>query len=486
MVAHLSRPLSFSHLTLLFIAYRIGALLLYRPGGLIGTTSASPYYFLLNFFPSAPPSLAPVLGTLFMLPFEVVTLYTIAELTRRAGQPKEATRRALWWAISPLSLWAFLTGNTPIFAAAGLGVLILLRQGRRTWLMAAIFLFFATYAQSGSVMYAALLLPLIILLVPEPAPVSALFAWGVLLAGPFADATKVTGIAKEAFELIFWIAATPAILELGYMIMPMLGWERWGGWIWRGAASATAMVSIVAIFVLMPPEVRAIRLEKEPLAVVLPEINAAPSGWFISDDIDRWEQLVGLGVGKLEPRLVSLRNVESLRATLREQSTPIWILDSTGPRAANVIEPLVAGFYIGEPRPLMNGTILRRYVSDAPMAEPPIPLNAAFEDGVTLIEAQLPATIQAGALLPVQLNWTENDNYEKIFLHLLDANGLLVTQRDAQPMPSPDRHAIPIPATLPPGTYTLIVGRYNPTTLERLALSQGGDTMRVTTIEIVN
>jgi hypothetical protein len=479
------RPLPLSHLTLLFIAYRIAALLLYRPGGLIATSSASPYYFLLNFFPGAPPFLAPVLGALFMLPFELVTLYAIAELTRKAGQPKEANRRALWWAISPLSLWVFLTGNTPVFTAAGLGLLLLLRQGRRTWLMAAIFLFLAAYAEQDGVRYAALLLPLIILLVPAPAPVSALFAWGVLLAGPFADATEVTGIAKQAFDLVFWLAVAPALLELGYMIMPMLGWERWSRWIWRGAATGTAIASIVAIFILLPPDIRAARLEKSPLAPALAEMSAAPSGWFLSDDADVWEQMVGLGIGDLETRLVTLRNVESLRATLREESTSVWVLDSTDPRAFLVIEPLVEGFYIGEPIGLRNGTILRRYVSDATSLAPTLSLNALFEDGVTLIEARVPTTIQAGTLLPVELMWSQNDNYEKVFLHLIDANGTLVAQRDTNPMPSPDRHAIPIPATLAPGTYTLIVGRYNPATLERLMLSQGGDTMTVTTIEIV-
>jgi len=314
---------------------------------------------------------------------------------------------------------------------------------------------------------------------------SALFAWGVLLAGPFADATGVTGVARQAFDFVFWLAVAPAMLELGYMVMPMLGWERWSRWIWRGAATATVIASIVAVFVLLPPEVRAARLEKSPLGDALSELNAAPSGWFISDDPDLWEQMVGLGVGTVETRLVTLRNVESLRATLREKPTSVWLLQSNREGATSLIDPLVAGFYQGEVTPLSGGRLLRRYVSDAPSSAPTLPLNALFEDGVTLIEARVPTTIHAGTLLPVELIWSENDNYEKVFLHLLDGNGTLVTQQDAQPMPSPDRHALPIPATLAPGRYTLIVGRYNPATLERLMLSQGGDTMTVATVEIV-
>ncbi len=481
----MSRPLPFSHLALLFIAYRLAALLLYRPGGLIAPTVGSPYYFILNFFPSAPPIIAPLFGGLWMLLFDLISLYMIAYLTRRAGQPKEANRRALWWAISPLSLWAFLTGMTPLYTALGLLVLAVFRQGRRTWLMAALFLFLAAYAENDGVMYATLLLPLIILLVPDPAPTSALFAWGVLLAGPFAEATGVTGVARQAFEVVFWLSVAPAILELGYMIMPMLGWQRWGQWVWRGAAVATTIASVITLFVLLPPEVRAARLEREPLAVALPELQAAPSGWFITDDADLWEQMVGLGVGNVEPRLVTLRNVESLRATLREEQTSIWVLGSTDPRSFTVIDPLIADFYVAEPVGIRNGTLLRRYVSDAPTDDVPIPLNVEFEDGVTLVEAKVPATIQMGMLLPVELVWSVDDNDEKVFLHLLDGNGTLVTQRDAHPLPSPDRHAIPIPSTIPPGPYTLIIGRYNPATLERLALSQGGDTMVVRTIEVV-
>lgn len=481
----MSRPLSFFHLSLLFIGYRLAALLLYRPGGLIAPSSGTPFYFLLNFFPAAPPYTAPLLGGVLMLPLDILTLYLIAYLTRRAGQPKEANRRALWWALSPLSLWAFVTGYTPLYVAAGLSVLALLRQGRRIWLMAALFLVFATYAENDGVRYATLLLPLIILLVPDPAPVSVLFAWGVLIAGPFADATGATGVAQQAFEVVFWLSVAPAILELGYMIMPMLGWQRWGQWIWRGGVVATTVASIVAIFVLLPPDVRASRLEKSPLAPVLTELNAAPSGWFITDDPDLWEQLVGLGIDNLEARLVTLRNVETLRTALREKQTSLWVLDSTDPRSPMVIDPLIANFYVAEPRAMRNGTLLRGYVSDAPTSDSPVPLNAEFEDGVTLVEARVPSSIQMGMLLPVELIWSVDDNEEKVFLHLLDAGGTLVAQRDAHPLPSPDRHAIPIPVTIPPGTYTLMTGRYNPDTLERLTLSEGGDTIEIRTIEVL-
>ena len=330
-----------------------------------------------------------------------------------------------------------------------------------------------------------MLLPLIVLLVPDPAPVSALFTWGVLIAGPFADATSVTGTARLAFELIFWLAAAPAVLELVYMVMPMLGWERWSPWIWRGAATATAITSIVAIFALLPPDVRAARLEKSPLVPALTEMSSAPSGWFLSDDADLWEQSVGLGTGHLEARLVTIRNLESLRMTLQQQPVSVWVLQSDNAGAHALIDPLVVGFYQGEVTPLAENTLLRRFVSNSPLASASIPLNAEFEDGVILSAGQVPPTVQAGTLLPVELTWANDPGHATLFLHLIDVNGTLVTQRDATPLRTPDRHAIPIPATLASGSYTLVMGRYNPATLQRLMLSQGGDTMTVATIEIV-
>lgn len=146
----------------------------------------------------------------------------------------------------------------------------------------------------------------------------------------------------------------------------------------------------------------------------------------------------------------------------------------------------MAGFFVGEVTPLADGTVLRRFVSDAPLPPPNLPQNAAFTDGVTLTAAQLPPNAEAGTLLPIELTWTGDLGNASLFLHLLDANGTLVAQRDAAPMPSPDRHALTLPATLAPGTYTLNAGRYDPATLQRIPLSQGGDTMTLATLEVVN
>jgi len=68
-----------------------------------------------------------------------------------------------------------------------------------------------------------------------------------------------------------------------------------------------------------------------------------------------------------------------------------------------------------------------------------------------------------------------------VFLHLYNADGKLVAQKDSQPasdhLPTVfwhggdvvrDQRAIELPADLPPGRYTIAVGLYDPQTMARL------------------
>jgi hypothetical protein len=68
-----------------------------------------------------------------------------------------------------------------------------------------------------------------------------------------------------------------------------------------------------------------------------------------------------------------------------------------------------------------------------------------------------------------------------VFLHLYDANGKLVAQKDSQPasdhLPTVfwrrgdvvrDQRAIELPVGLPSGRYTIAVGLYDPQTMVRL------------------
>ncbi len=120
---------------------------------------------------------------------------------------------------------------------------------------------------------------------------------------------------------------------------------------------------------------------------------------------------------------------------------------------------------------------------------PPTPRHAqqaTFGPGVALIGYDLdPDPPRPDApYLAVTLYWhalTTPDRNYFAFVHLLDAEGRIVAQHDGTPgegayptlgwLPGEyltDRHLIPLPPDLPPGTYRLAVGLYDPTNGQRL------------------
>ena len=105
-------------------------------------------------------------------------------------------------------------------------------------------------------------------------------------------------------------------------------------------------------------------------------------------------------------------------------------------------------------------------------------------DAVELIGYErLPAGLQGGEPALIRLYWRplrESSAYAKVFVHLIDERGQLVAQHDAQPVndayPVPvwqpgttivDEHTLALPADLPAGAYTVVVGLYDPDSLER-------------------
>lgn len=98
-------------------------------------------------------------------------------------------------------------------------------------------------------------------------------------------------------------------------------------------------------------------------------------------------------------------------------------------------------------------------------------------------------TVKPGEALLLSLAWRSlqpvDYNYQ-VFVHLLDGEGHKVAQRDGQPVqwmrPTSswepgeeiiDRYGILLPHNLPPGSYTVAVGLYDPVTGQRLPVSAG-------------
>jgi 4-amino-4-deoxy-L-arabinose transferase-like glycosyltransferase len=133
-------------------------------------------------------------------------------------------------------------------------------------------------------------------------------------------------------------------------------------------------------------------------------------------------------------------------------------------------------------------------------------VNASLGDTIALrgysVWDQHTAT---GGLLYLTLMWETSQsvgqNY-KVFVHLLDGDGQLVSQRDSEPQNGlrptatwqpgetvSDRVGLWLPASLSPGQYQLLMGMYDPETLERLPVydasgQEAGDTISLGSITI--
>jgi len=117
------------------------------------------------------------------------------------------------------------------------------------------------------------------------------------------------------------------------------------------------------------------------------------------------------------------------------------------------------------------------YASDLNLGEPRV-LRRDFGDVIRLHSVALSATsLRAGDILQAQLVWSAlrppSERY-KVFLQLLDSEGVLVAQRDSEPaggsarttawQPAEtvvDNHGLLIPLDISPGDYRLIAGLYD-------------------------
>ena len=117
------------------------------------------------------------------------------------------------------------------------------------------------------------------------------------------------------------------------------------------------------------------------------------------------------------------------------------------------------------------------YLGEPILAEPQT-LARDFGGEISLSSVSLgAASLEPGAVLPVQLVWralvTPRARY-KVFLQLLNSDGVLVAQRDSEPAGGSsrtttwtpgatiiDNHGLFIPPDIPPGDYQLIAGLYD-------------------------
>jgi hypothetical protein len=129
------------------------------------------------------------------------------------------------------------------------------------------------------------------------------------------------------------------------------------------------------------------------------------------------------------------------------------------------------------------------------------PTDVTFGDVARLTGTALaPTSIHPGDAVRVLLRWQsvmDNAPARTVFVHLRDAAGHTVAQRDASPAngfrPTSswrageevlDRHGVVVPPSTPAGTYTVVVGLYDPASGARVLLSTGGDELPIGTVEV--
>ncbi|NOZ27189.1 MAG: hypothetical protein GXP39_03930 [Chloroflexi bacterium] len=143
------------------------------------------------------------------------------------------------------------------------------------------------------------------------------------------------------------------------------------------------------------------------------------------------------------------------------------------------------------------------YLAPAPgMTSAPIS-GVVFGDRIELADAALgPVELSPGGGIRIALGWVAmqplEDDYV-VFAQLLDGEGRLRAQRDSPPVggyrptsswipgePVEDHLGVLLPADLPPGAYTLILGIYDAATGERLPVSTGGDFVTMGRVTVVS
>ncbi len=181
----------------------------------------------------------------------------------------------------------------------------------------------------------------------------------------------------------------------------------------------------------------------------------------------------------------------TLRLVSRGSSDSLPALDAQGeslPPVINVGELLVAA----QVQPVNE--------EDIPNA-----LDAQLDEGIRLLGYDLDTQqIKDGSALDVTLYWKATEPLTEdytVFVQILDESGVLVTQKDNQPVGGtyptsvwqvgaiiPDSYLVPLPAQMQAGGYRLIVGMYRYPSMERLQVLQENqpdkDFVDVTTIPV--
>lgn len=282
------------------------------------------------------------------------------------------------------------------------------------------------------------------------------------------------------------LAARILVIAVPLLVLPV----GYGLSLIQPPAQGILAVVLVAVLLLSPAQTIQPRLNLDEAATIITEgynpgdVVILELGW---DDNAAWYEVSRkLGgnaavirtlpwvnhVGEAEPALPHL--AETLNNAER-----VWVMQWFQP--PEVSDALAAGHAGYRPAILTSVPAGEVYATefDAPtiqvgLFEKVTDEPHSFGDILTLHDALLPDAIQAGIPLHVDLWWSapappELDYSVGVFLG--DESGTIITNHQGPPGDMPttqwqsdtlifDRHALPIPADLPPGEYSVLVNAY--------------------------
>ncbi|GEM_PF-1955680 len=158
---------------------------------------------------------------------------------------------------------------------------------------------------------------------------------------------------------------------------------------------------------------------------------------------------------------------------MRQAEIGMYVLNGKGAAAGVTPLPMSDAQENGLAR-LRIGPFVVRARSSGPAVRAPIQHDVV--PGLSLVSVTTPAPGEPGGALAVHLRWsTETGHLARytVFVHLLDTDGKLQAQSDAEPdsgqFPTSswlagelvdDVHTLRLPSALAPGSYTLLIGLY--------------------------
>jgi hypothetical protein len=359
----------------LLVGLRLGALLLYRPGG---------YFGVMPPYPALSGPLTDLLGPawqelgrqllvgLALLPGEIATLLLLYWLARQHWSEARARRTALFWSLLGLPLHAWLVSPAGLLVLALLSLLALLeRAGRGGQVLGLAQRLAIILALQTSISTLALLglLPLIALLLPTTQG-----AWLVV------GLSLLSALTQTALPSLFGAAVgwnwTGVLLLVGqWFLAGALGWKllqqsRRGQVplalprLLSRPQTLRALVGcwVVAGLLVGWQEYRVLRLAASPFAPLAAEWAEGAPGMVLLGDWDLHDELYAWGGSRHLMRVVTAKNRDALQQLLGSEGGPVWIIrrDGTENRDLLSLAEWLASERASAPAvPLGNSQVLR-------------------------------------------------------------------------------------------------------------------------------